>query len=52
MSENAYRYTSHTRAAYGISARYNVVCRFLSINGMLFEGEKYHSGHWGLVVVR
>jgi len=25
----------------------NIVCRFLSINGMLFEGEKYHSGNIG-----
>jgi hypothetical protein len=24
-----------------------MVCRFLSINGMLFEGEKYHSGTLG-----
>lgn len=35
-------YELHTRAAYGISVRYNVVCRFLSINGKLFEGGKYH----------
>lgn len=38
---------THTRAAYRISIRYNVVCHFLSINGMLFEGGKYHSGILG-----
>lgn len=41
-----------TRAAYWISVRYNVVCRFLSINGMLFEGEKNTiQKYWGLVAV-